>query len=934
MNETGIKILNIKAGSLYGYNLGVRDRYDYTTGVLNHSLFRKFLQGHGIKVSKGNRTRDIICLDFDFGSRSYEEERKHLTDLLNKAADEAARENIRRIMEKAEQNKYKYVKKSKEEIRELFYRDGVTVTYPAKDKQGTVIKEETIRYRMFYRNSAKAKLGQVMFLNEKLYDAAYDWLTMGLGGKMPVENAKIVELSAYAPLTTSTILDTFSLPVEDILILKDQDSFFTTMANVVKAEDYEATLRCLDEAGTAKARQRALEAGELDLQGNPVYRNVYKKVPVRKKKCVVTCEETAVKNTMWDGMGLIEASCLPDWVNGMALLRNHFFKACAFKCSIRTFMQDWCRNNGLDYNTWRVQDMFGQWHYVKDIRLITTHNAVKWIKFMDLMGDTPADAYRFWCDRVNADGSCFGIVKTDHESKLGEVQQMSYQMLNTLPCTKEDVKDIAQFSIDYVERLKSDDREFEKFLRKNANEVNHYEMMADLSQRNPAFADSKWYRYEKRQIIRSYVNKIRSGKVMVNGDNLTICSNPYALLLYSVGADWKKDPTLLHEDGTIQCYTSRFTDGEYLCAFRSPHNSPNNICYLHNHYSPEMEAYFPFSSNIIVVNCIGTDIQDRGNGLDHDSDFFFVTNHPTFVKYARQCYESFPTIVNRLKESGITYQKTPLSYARMDNKFALSRRGIGESSNLAQLALTYYWTAPNRELYDNFVILSVLAQVIIDGCKREYEVDALSEIERIKKLDCMNPTLHEEKKDFPSFLKYVKTISVSSRGKDIPYEEIKGKKAKINDRINPNLICPMNWLQDWLDKIQSSSQENTVPTRQFLIHMEGKANDRQISKIQKLVSDYDSFIKINHDRFDEEDFVTEFDEVTNEFITSIRKIKIGNPKTINRLIEIALDVSEENNNPHCKKKYSTKYGRRMLNTLYRQNKEAFLSNFISSVSDM
>ena len=99
-------------------------------------------------------------------------------------------------------------------------------------------------------------------------------------------------------------------------------------------------------------------------------------------------------------------------------------------------IRDRCRDNGLDYNTWRVQDMFGQWHYVKDIRLITTHNAVKWIKFMDLMGDTPADAYRFWCDRVNADGSCFGIVKTDHESKLGEVQQMSYQMLNTLPCTK------------------------------------------------------------------------------------------------------------------------------------------------------------------------------------------------------------------------------------------------------------------------------------------------------------------------------------------------------------------------------------------------------------------------------------------------------------------------------------------------------------------
>lgn len=75
---------------------------------------------------------------------------------------------------------------------------------------------------------------------------------MGLGEKMPVENAKIVELSAYAPLTTSTILDTLFIPAEDILILKDQDSFFTTMANVVKAEDYEGFERCVDEAATEK----------------------------------------------------------------------------------------------------------------------------------------------------------------------------------------------------------------------------------------------------------------------------------------------------------------------------------------------------------------------------------------------------------------------------------------------------------------------------------------------------------------------------------------------------------------------------------------------------------------------------------------------------------------------------------------------------------
>ena len=54
----------------------------------------------------------------------------------------------------------------------------------------------------------------------------------------------------------------------------------------------------------------------------------------------------------------------------------------------------------------------------------------------------------------------------------------------------------------------------------------------------------------------------------------------------------------------------------------------------------------------------------------------------------------------------------------MDNKFSGTQMGIGWSSNLAQLAMTYYWTelakeSPNefllKEYYDNFVILSVLA---------------------------------------------------------------------------------------------------------------------------------------------------------------------------------------------------------------------------------
>ena len=247
------------------------------------------------------------------------------------------------------------------------------------------------------------------------------------------------------------------------------------------------------------------------------------------------------------------------------------------------------------------------------------------------------------------------------------------------------------------------------FLKKYKTEANHYEMIFALYEHNHDILKAQWFRRERYLILQAYIERLRSGKITINADNLTIFGNPYALLLYSIGDDWQNDPSLNYEPGVIQCYTSRFEDGEYLCGIRNPHNSPNNICYLHNKYSEEWNKYFQFSDNILAVNCIHTDVQDRANGCDFDSDFFFVTNNNVMVKCAKIAYEQYPTIVNKLQESGLTYRNTMSEYARMDNKFAQSRIGIGESSNLAQLAMTYYWTEPSKDLYDNFVILSVLA---------------------------------------------------------------------------------------------------------------------------------------------------------------------------------------------------------------------------------
>ena len=942
MSEFGLKIKNIKAGTLFGYNQGVRDRYDYTDAMFSNSLFSDYIRANGLNVWKDTSTRDIICLDFDFGSRSYEEELIHLKKQFagfeeDKKMSEESKQRIRDIFKKIEENKDNYAKYSKDEIRELFYENGVDVEYI--NKSGDKKETQIINYKMLYRNSSKAKIGQVMFINSRLYKKAYDWLTMGLGEKMPIDDAKIVEMSAYAPLTTSTIVGKFFCPVKDILILKDHDSFFKTMAKIVKAEEYTDYEKVVDEEATEAAKQKAIREKKFLKDGvTPKYTKRCKLIEVKKKKCVVTDEETEVKNTLWDGEALAESSILPDWVNGMALLRNHFFKACAIRTNIQLFFKDWCEKNNVDYETYEVKDMFGISHRLKDIKMITTDNAIKWKKFMNLMGDTPAEAYQYWCDRVEADGCYWGIVKTDHPSKLGSGQQMSYQMINTLPsynpdsaypcCYVDEIRELANESVDYVESMKKDNGIYAKYLRKNATVVNHYEMLSDLYDWENSFGNSTWFRYEKRQNIRTYVNRLRTGKIVINGDNLTIFGNPYALLMAAVGKNPEDDPTLKVESGTIQCYTTRFSDGEYLCGIRNPHNSPNNICYLHNHYTPELRRYFKVSKNIMFVNCIHTDIQDRANGCDFDSDFFFVTNNNVMVQSAKVAYKKYPTIVNKLKESGLTYKNTMKEYARMDNKFAKSRIGIGESSNLAQLAMTYYWTEPTRELYDNFVILSVLAQVIIDGCKREYEVDALDEIKRIKKLNCMNRFIEienddgniiKQKMDFPEFMRYTRKISYTKNGKEIEKDIVNEQKNRLNNRICSDLICPMNALQIVLEEIKRSSTKDSIPTKEFIIDVKGKANPKQLNKILEYAKELDLLSKSN---MSDEDIIA-YSERFDEILSELKKMKIRNPKTMNRLIVIALDTCKLGR----KKEYS-KYTRNLLNLLYNMDKEAFLSNFI------
>lgn len=835
-----------------------------------NSLFKDFLLDNGLKVWNEESTRDIICLEFNYGSRSYRQELDHLYKIALSAQKEHKRHRMRKdpyliqksqnkldkiteLLYYAKKNKKKYKQLSKEELRTKFYNEGVDVEYIFRKRNGEIRKREVIHYKMLYRSTGKAKKGSCMFISERLYDKAKKFLYMGI--ELPDKNPKIVEISAYAPLVSSGIVGKVKINPKNILILKDVDRFFKT--NVISVETNE------------------------------------------EKHCYAKhIDNYELKNTLFDGQALIDSSIFPEWGNGYILLRHHFCKMAAFNTNIQKFFRNYF---GDDYYTATVKDMFGVEHYVKDIELITTDNAMKWLKF--------DKTYDYWCKWVYDNGCQFGIVKTAHQSKLGNNQKMSYQMVNSLD--EKIMPEVVKESVEYVEKLKIDNSVFLDYLKKNANFSNDYDVLVALCDHNSEFYRSSYFRNRKKDIIKTYVLNLKSGKIIQNAENLTVVGSPYAMLLYAATGDENfvdNDITFCHEDNAIQCFTERFNNDEYLAFFRSPFNSKNNLLYLHNVYDDIFYKYFNFGKQVIAINMNGTDAQDRANGMDMDSDFGFTTNHPSIVEHARVCYLDYPTIVNNIPKESNSYKNTMDDYAKIDNGLAKSQTDIGESSNLAQISQTYACNFNDQKYQDYVCILSVLAQVAIDNAKRRFDIDLTDEIKTIK--EDMDIKIHK----YPSFWKIIK----------------KGFNKK---NINIYLKCPMNYLYS-LDIEKFRNTSSTLPMSYFFVQHPLEKDKKQCKKVEELISTYS--LGLLEYRADNEDsdysnhllLRSDF----NELLNAISKTYISQNYSglmswlLNRAFAITPKMVEKTTKTNSNLKKNKPL---LVKILYQVSKKSFLSCFKS-----
>lgn len=837
--DTAIRIKSIQANNLLRKNNGDQDAFlGAGNAMINNSLFAEYMRKHGVTVNTRNFSYDFIIMKFDFGIKGDE--------------------NIPKMTEN--------------ELRHYFYENGATVTWESYDKEGNIIEGKTkqIHYKMLMRSTGKAKEGTCIFICEKLHKKALDYITMKLYDKMPFNNANIVGLSAYSTLITATAIDYISIPLANIFVAKDESVSTMKQALTVKVEKVQEIKQKLDYSETESyINQFNLTFYKMKQKNDPNLKQIRKtkaaliekgieieECPVKEEieyveRCYVERkdEESAIVNTLWDGMGLIDDSIFPDDMDGFIYCRSHFFKSCLFRGNIQQYFKDYY---GDKFDHAVVTDMLGREIKVSDIKVVITENSLKWMKFVDLMGGTCESAFMYYNKFMKKHGERFAIVKTGHSSKWGELQRSSYQMNGSLPTTDEDIlKEVAKVSIDYCSNLKLDHNAFREHLKiTGTSKYSFNNVLLALDDWNEDFKRTKYFNDKKVDIISRFKKeRLQLGKLLQYGDNLTICGNLVSLLMKVVGKDFLQEECFESIEDGIQCYTSRFNEGERIAGFRSPHNSPNNIVHLINVYPPSIQKYFPkLGKNVIVINGIGTDVQSRLNGLDLDTDAIYATNQKQIVELARKAYKEYPTIINGIKSVDISsYNKSMESYAKMDNAISASQYAVGYASNIAQLALSYYYDGGgnDREIEDIFIICSVLAQVAIDSAKRNFEIEVEPELSKISHFACM-----KHKPQYPRFYAGVQKLKAKYS---------KRRRVEMLDSDIGDFNCPMDIIYRIIDKevIDLRKNKNLIEETISLGTLVADAVDienvdrKQRQKVISIVNDYSKVVgSVNREQKD------------------------------------------------------------------------------------
>jgi hypothetical protein len=726
-------------------------------------------------------------------------------------------------------------------------------------------------YVMYKRSSAKARLGSCLFILKKYHDRMIKWSRMGLTFEKN-EKFDLASMKAYESLTLSSLVGILQIKPEEILLIKDVSHPYESISSVMTLKDGEPQIK--------------------------------------------TDDHFSNKTDIWDGQSLLDESMFAldkdGKQKGMMLLRNRFFKSCAFNTKLQMYFQNYY---GDGYETQVVQDMCGNDRTVKNIKLVITPNSLKLFKFQDKLC-SQKKCYKYWLKYIQDDDCKFGICKSEKESHYfnGDVNRLAYQMINSMDFSPDEIKGLVVDEVKYVMALKNNLPIFVHHIS-DSNVSSGKEFICNLLAINSNAAHTDLFKTFRTKTIDRYIHYLKCGKIKIrNCDYAVLLSNPYEMLRAAVGEEITD--TLHHkfqgqQHGT-EVWCPKFKDGDKLWGFRNPHICAGNCAILENKWFEELN-YFNLTENIVIINTFDNDLADRLQGADEDSDVMLIGNSPLIYQKALEC-QKYPTPVKNVDLDKTLYTDSPENNANIDN--IICSNDIGRIVNCSRLLNSYYWNMKSKgdtthlnEIYEKVSILSSMSQLAIDRAKKYFNDNILDIDLQLSKMYHLPYILYDEKNNQREIIlkrdaeniekaiserndaqgimddpnstdSQIEKAKQTQKGATKLIKNITTKidKARIvplfvaeldddNSKIKPqHFNCPMDYLQDALNTHKKSCKETGV--------LKEKNHDMNTMDFSEILIKYDSSESDNI-RYRQVDNVIQLGANCKSAINAIWHLKIG-----------------------------------------------------------
>jgi hypothetical protein len=579
-----------------------------------------------------------------------------------------------------DKEKHKFQDYGKKEIKDKIYQEGF-------DMDG-------IHYVRWIRSGSTARVGNCLFINEKLLKPMNNFTDCGIDTDKPLN---LASFEAYRALPLSSKIDDIEIRPENILLIKDIESTFT---------------------------EKVMYTGE------------------ENKKLFTKEKELDITNKIHDGQSLIDKSLMGKYQNkGMLLLRHMFFKSCCFNTNI----QQWFKDNRIT----EISQLNGLTLATKieDIKLITTPSSIKYTKFGN------KDKWFFdWLKQIENSKKPFGIVKYEKPTKYfgGQLVRTHYQILNTLQITRNKIKELLQPTLDYLELLKTDHTAMYHYCETHSDDEDTDLMMnvkADVLYRmmklNEKFHTTEMYKMLAKKILEEIRSDIKCGRILVKGTYATVLGNPIEMLQEAIGK-YEPETTIIGKGNII----STAFEEKQLLACRSPHICAGNI-YLPNNLNDidfkvdgqdkHLTDYINLTDNIVVINSVGENTLQRCSGMDMDSDQLMLVDNEIMIEAAKENYEKFKVPTTDIEPDTLVQDYTAQNLSDLDYK--TSENLIGEIVNLSQVLNSKLWDEkikdkPDKEyinkIYTDICQLSIMSGLEIDKAKKTLIVDNKTELDAIR----------------------------------------------------------------------------------------------------------------------------------------------------------------------------------------------------------